>query len=109
MDRIYSSVFAGNVNLGSNVTKSLWLLNPANTSIKIIEWGLGLDNGTTNAEPLQVLLYRVQTLGAAAGGVGGSTPWDDALEVTGNGLLLNLTTEPTTINNIGTWLLQPNS
>ena len=102
------------VNLGTTVltsggTKSLFLVNPATVGFKVIEFGISMDNVTTNAEPVRIVLYRVSTLGSPAGATATMVPLDDAFEAAQSTALQILTAEPTSVTPMLSWYIQPNS
>lgn len=108
MGRQYA-VYLPSTTLTANATKSLILLNPAVTGITLVEFGVSIDNVTTNAEPVLVEVYRVSAIGTPAGTTGTLNALDEAFEASPNSALTNLTTEPTTVSVLAGYFVQPNS
>lgn len=96
----------GSVALSGNATKSLILINPATVGFRITELGISFDQ-SSSATAVRVDLYRVVTIGSAAGGtatiVKANSPSDAAAQSTG---LTALTTEPTTVEILRSWFIQ---
>lgn len=88
-------------------TKTLWLLNPTVT-FDLTEIGISFDASAAFAG-IGVELYRTTTLGAPAGTaftpVKADQPADSAATSTTN--LTNLTTEPTAVEILRSWFIQP--
>ena len=87
-------------------TKSIILLNPVSTKMTLTHIDISMD-GNAAAAGVAFELYRVTTLGSAAGTA--FTPrktfdGDGAATVTA---LTNLTVEPTTVDPLQSWFLQP--
>lgn len=89
-------------------TKSSWLLNPVSRSIKIVEISISYDSAVSGAG-FAVELYRVTTLGSPAGTT--YTP----VKISGGAdtsacattALIALGTEPTAIETLAEWMIQP--
>ena len=108
MGRQYS-VYLSATTLTANSTKTMILLNPASAPITLVEFGISLDNVTTNAEPILVEAYRTTAVGSPAGAAASLVALDEAWESSLNNALTALTVEPTTVNVVGGWYVQPNS
>ena len=101
------AIYTVNANgaLVANTTKSMILLNPV-AKLLITHLDVSFDESAA-AKGVRVDLYRVTTLGSAAGT--SQTPKkfyepDGASAVT---TLVNLTTEPTAVDVIQSWYVQP--
>ena len=108
MGRKYT-VYTASTTLTTAATKTLILLNPAGAGITLVEFGISLDNTTTNAEPVLIELCRATTIGTPAGTTGTLNPTDEAFEAATATALTILTTEPTTYARLAGWYVQPNS
>lgn len=86
----------GSVALSASATKSLILLNPATSKIRLKYFGFSFD-GAVPGVPIRWDLYRVTTLGSPVGTTATiikNDPDEAAADTTG---LTNLTTEPTAV------------
>lgn len=102
------STRTGSVALTAASTKSLWLLNPVTDFFVIAEISVALD-ASAAAAGVGIELYRVTTLGSPAGTTATFTKVNniaDAATPTTTGLV-NLTTEPTAVEVLADWFLQP--
>lgn len=100
---IYTVIAQG--TLVANTTKSLILLNPV-PKVLLTHLDVSID-GSASAKGVRIDLYRVTTLGSAAGT--SQTP-KKAYEPDGASTataLVNLTTEPTAVDVLQSWYLQP--
>lgn len=91
--------------LTANATKSLLLLNPV-PKVLLTHLDVSID-GSASAKGVRFDLYRVTTLGSAAGT--SQTP-KKAYEPDGASAataLINLSTEPTAVDVLQSWYLQP--
>jgi hypothetical protein len=98
----------GSVALTASSTKSLWLLNPAVDFFVVAEISVCLD-GAVAAAGVGLELYRTTTLGSPAGTTATFTKTNrgaDAASPTTTGLI-NLTTEPTAVEVLADWFIQP--
>lgn len=102
-------VNTGVVTLTAAATKSLVLLNPATDGLKITEWGISFDNVATNAEPIQIDLYRVSTIGTPTGTAGVQSPLDPNTAASTVTSLTALTAEPTAVTVLFSYYVAPNS
>lgn len=102
------SVKTGSVALTAAATKSLWLVNPATDFFLATEIGISFDASAASAA-IGVELYRVTTIGSAAGAsytpVKVNRQGDSAAATTT--ALTALTTEPTAVEILAEWFLQP--
>jgi len=104
------TVMVNGGTLTTAATKSLILLNPATVPFRVFQISVSLDNVTTDAEPVQFDLYRVVTIGSAAGTTSTPTPLDETDPATAQTTALTtLTTEPTTVTVIDGWYVTPHS
>jgi len=102
------SVKTGSVALTASSTKSLWLLNPVSDFFLVAEVSASMDASAT-AAGVGFELYRTTTVGTPAGS--SYTPvkvnrQGDAAAATTTALTA-LTTEPTAVEIICEWFLQP--
>lgn len=99
-------VSSGETTLEAAKKKSLILINPATAAIKLRQLDISL-GAAAAAEEVLFEVYRVETIGAAAGAA--STPQlaneKDAASLS-SGLII-LTTEPTAVKVIAPYLVQP--
>lgn len=97
----------GSVALSASTTKSLIIVNPAVVGFRLTELGISFD-ASTAVTAVRMDLYRVVTIGSAAGStatvVKANTPLDVAAQSTG---LVTITTEPTTVEILRSWFVQP--
>lgn len=92
----------------ANETKSLWLLNPVTNQTSLTEIGIGSTDSAAN-KALKIELYRVTTIGSAAGTTGAQVKDGDPNAPTATTTsLYNLTTEPTAVDVLRVWSLPPN-
>jgi hypothetical protein len=99
------STTAGAVTLTAAATKSLILLNPVTNRALITEISISM-NASAAATGPQFDLYRVVTIGSAAGTAGTQNPLDPATQVATTTSLTSLTTEPTTVVVLDSWDIQ---
>lgn len=102
------STRTGSVALTASSTKSLWLLNPVTDFFVIAEFSVALD-ASAAAAGVGIELYRTTTLGSPAGTTATFSKVNrvsDASTPTTTGLV-NLTTEPTAVEILADWFLQP--
>lgn len=101
------SIQTGSVALSASATKSLWLANPATDAFCPVEVGISFD-ASASSTALRVDLYRVTTIGSAAGTTATIVKYNDpnsaAATTTG---LTALTTEPTAVEILASWFIQP--
>lgn len=98
----------GSVALTASATKSLWLLNPATDFFVLAQFSVALDAAAA-AAGVGIELYRTTTLGSPAGTTATFPKVNrigDAAAPTTTGLV-NLTTEPTAVEVLADWFLQP--
>lgn len=104
MDRTY--IVSATFSMVASTAKTLILLNPTN-ALTLSEVDASFDSNAVQPAAL-VELYRTTTLGSPAGTsftpVKGSTPADQAASVTA---LVNLTAEPTAVEILRHWWVQP--
>jgi hypothetical protein len=96
------------VTLTASATKTLLLYNPATIDAVLSELCVSFDTPIA-ATGIQIDLYRVVTLGSAAGTTGVLVPSSNPDSTTipnSTGNLTNLTTEPTTVAVIKSWYIQ---
>ena len=102
------SVKTGSVALTAATTKSLWLLNPVGDFFLIAQFGVSMD-ASAAAAGVGFELYRVTTIGSAAGTtyvpVKVNRQGDAA--AAGSTAVAPVTTEPTAVEIIAEWFLQP--
>ena len=99
----------GVVTLTTAATKSLILANPATDGFRITEWGISFDNVTTNAEPVQIDVYRTATLGTPAGTTGSQVALDPNTASSTVTSLTALSTEPTSVTVLYSYYVAPNA
>ena len=99
-------VTTGKLALTANATKSLALVNPATPAFKVRQIDISLD-GSAAAAGVQFDVYRVVTIGSAAGTA--TTPGlaDERDIAAQSSALTALTTEPTTVSVLASYYLQP--
>lgn len=98
----------GSVALTASSTKSLWLINPATDQFVIAQMGISF-NASASSATVGIELYRTTTLGTPAGTTAVWTkiqPVADAAAPTSTGLTA-LTTEPTAVEVLADWEIQP--
>jgi hypothetical protein len=101
------TVQTGSVALSASATKSLWLIAPATVDFVLTEFGISFDASTASTA-IRVDLYRTTTLGSPAGTTGTLVPSNNpdghaALSTA----LTALSAEPTTVQIIKSWFVQP--
>lgn len=96
------------IALTAAAAKSMWLINPATYSFVIMEFGIGFDGSTATA-PIQVMLYRVNTIGTPAGTAATVQKFDPNAATTATTCLTNLTTEATSIDVLAAWPVAANN
>lgn len=105
---LYGTRTVGTVTLVAAATKSLWLLNPVTDFFVLAQFAFSF-NATASSATVAVELYRTTTLGAPAGTTATFTKVNrvgDAAAPTTTGLV-NLTTEPTAVEILADWEIQP--
>lgn len=100
------TVPTGNVALTAAATKSLILINPAIIAVKIRQLDISLGQ-TAAAEEVLFDLYRVETIGPAAGAAATPQPSDERDAASTSSALINLTSEPTAVKVLASYLVQP--
>lgn len=101
------TVATGSVALSASATKSLWLLDPVTEPFTICEFGLSFDS-VSPATAIRVDLYCVTNVGSAAGSSGTVNNWQDQRGPNNTTTALtNLTTEPTGVDILSQWFVQP--
>jgi hypothetical protein len=102
------SISTGAIALTAATTQSLWLLNPANDSSTIAELSVSF-NGSSVAQAIEVDLYRVNSLGSAAGTAAVVNQWTDTTTASSgeNTALTALTVEPTSVFVLSQWYVSP--
>ena len=96
----------GKVTLTETATKSLILVNPATVGIKLRQIDVALGAGAVSEE-VQFDLYRVTELGSAAGAATTPQLADERDGAATSTALTILTTEPTKVNVLASYLVQP--
>jgi hypothetical protein len=91
--------------LTAAATKSLILLNPVTNRAVVTQVSISL-NGSAAGTAVQFDLYRVVTIGSAAGASGTQNALDPASQAATTTSLTTLTTEPTTVVVLDTWEVQ---
>jgi hypothetical protein len=105
---LYGTRTSGTITLSASATKSLWLLNPATDFFVIAQFGFSF-NASAASSTVAVELYRVTTIGTPAGTTATFTKVNrvsDAATPTTTGLTA-LTTEPTAVEVLADWEIQP--
>lgn len=105
---LYSTRTVGAVTLSASATKSLWLLNPVTDFFVVAEIGVSF-KASAASDTVAVELYRVTTLGTPTGTTATFTKVNrvgDASAPTTTGLV-NLTAEPTAVEILADWEVQP--
>lgn len=101
------SIQTGSVALSASATKSMWLANPVTDGFVARQISISFDSNAAVVAP-RVDLYRVITIGSAAGTTATVVKYNDpnsaAASTTG---LTALTTEPTTVEILESYFLQP--
>jgi hypothetical protein len=94
--------------LTAAATKSLWLLNPVSDFFVLAQLAVSF-KAAASSDTVAVELYRVTTIGTPAGTTAVFTKVNrvgDAAAPTTTGLV-NLTTEPTAVEVLADWEVQP--
>lgn len=105
---LYGTRHASAVTLVASTAKSLWLLNPVTDFFVVAQVGVSFKVSAASDTTL-VELYRVTTLGTPAGTTAVFTKINrvaDAAAPTTTGLT-SLTTEPTAVEVLADWEIQP--
>ena len=100
------STTTGKLTLTAAATKSLILLNPVTNRMVLTQISLSLD-ASAAAAGVQFDLYRVTTVGSAAGTTGAQSALDPATQAATTTSLTALSTEPTTVVVLDSWYIQP--
>jgi hypothetical protein len=100
------SVTTGKLTLTANATKSLILLNPVTNEAKLTYVSLSLDAAAI-VNGVEFDLYRVVTIGSAAGTSATVNQLDPNTQAATTTALTALSTEPTTVAVVDGWYLQP--
>ena len=100
------TVSNGSVALTASATKSLILLNPTTVAIRLRQIDISLGQ-TAAAEEVLFDLYRVETIGPAAGAAATPQPADEKDAAAVSSALINLTSEPTAVKVLASYLVQP--
>jgi|SRR5580700_1806507 hypothetical protein len=100
------SVTTGKLTLTAAATKSLWLLNPVTNKFRLTYLNVSLD-ASAAAAAVQIDIYRVVTIGSAAGTAGSENPLDPSSQAATTTSLTALSTEPTTVTVLDSWYVQP--
>lgn len=100
-------IASGVVALSASATKSIWIANPVTDGFVARQISISFDAATPVVAP-KVDLYRVVTLGSAAGSTATIVKINDPNSATASttGLVV-ITTEPTTVEILETYYLQP--
>jgi hypothetical protein len=96
----------GKITLTAAATKSLWLLNPVTNQASLIQIDVSMDASSVVAG-VQLDLYIVTTIGSAAGTTGTVNKINSTTQAATTTGLTNLTVEPTAVNVLASWYLQP--
>lgn len=96
----------GSSPLTAASTKSLILLNPGSREITLTEFAVSFD-GSAAAASIGLEIYRVTTVGSPAGTTGVAVSSFQGMPVALASGLVNLTTEPTTVEVMKEWFLTP--
>lgn len=101
------TVQTGSVALSASATKSMWLVAPATVDFVVTEFSISFDSSAASTA-VRVDLYRTTTLGSPAGTTGVLVPSNNpdghaALSTA----LTALSAEPTTVQIIKSWFIQP--
>lgn len=98
---------SGSVTLSASATKSLWLINPATPGLRLTEVGISFDASTASVAP-RVEIYRTTTLGSPAGTTTTPVRVNAPLEIAAQSTALTaLTTDPTAVEVLRQWFVQP--
>ncbi|MEU5596681.1 hypothetical protein [Streptomyces sp. NPDC020298] len=101
------SVTTAKITLSASATKSLILIAPGSPGLRLTELGVSLD-GSAAATGVQIDLYRVATLGSPAGSSGTLAKLtDENLPSASASALTALTTEPTSVTILRSWMVAP--
>jgi len=102
------SVKTGSVALSAATTKSLWMLNPVTDYFMVAEMSVSTDASVATTA-IGIELYRVVTIGAAAGTAYTPVKVNRVADtgVASTAASSVVTTEPTTVEILAEWFLQP--
>ncbi|WP_019059952.1 hypothetical protein [Streptomyces prunicolor] len=101
------TVTTAKITLTASATKSLILLAPGTPGLRLTELGVSFD-GSSALTGVQIDLYRVATLGSPAGS--SATPaklTDDSTPAATATALTALSTEPTSVTILRSWMVSP--
>jgi hypothetical protein len=105
---LYSTRTVGAITLTAAATKSLWLLNPVSDFFVLAQLAVSFNAAAASAT-VAIELYRTTTLGTPTGTTATFTKVNrvaDAATPTTTGLV-NLTAEPTAVEILADWEIQP--
>jgi hypothetical protein len=105
---LYGARTSGSITLSASATKSLWLLNPATDFFVLAQFAVSF-NASASSSTVAVELYRTTTLGSPTGTTATFAKVNrvgDAAAPTTTGLV-NLTAEPTAVEVLADWEIQP--
>jgi hypothetical protein len=100
------TVPTGKTTLTESATKSLILINPQTNSIKVRQLDVSL-SASAAAEEVQIDLYRVETIGSAAGAATTPQLADERDGAATSSALTILTTEPSAVKVLASYFVQP--
>ncbi len=100
------TVTTGKITLTASATKSLILLDPVTNEAVLSQISISLD-GSAAATGVQIDLYRATTYGSPAGTTGMGNKLDPITQAATTTALTALTTEPTTVAVLDSWMVQP--
>ena len=100
------SVTTGKLTLTAAATKSLLLLNPASNQFVVTEVSVSLDSSAA-AAGVQIDLYRVNSLGSAAGNSASVTALTPTTQAATTTAISALGTEPSSVFVLDSWYVQP--
>jgi hypothetical protein len=98
----------GLITLSASATKSLWLLNPVTDFFVLAQFAVSF-NASASSATVAIELYRVTTIGTPTGTTATFAKVNrvgDAAAPTTTGLT-NLTAEPTAVEVLADWEIQP--
>ncbi|MFJ8006085.1 hypothetical protein [Streptomyces fagopyri] len=101
------TVTTAKITLTASATKSLILIAPGAPGLRMTELGVSFD-GSTTGQGVQIDLYRVATIGSPAGTT--TTPaklTDENAPTVSATALTALTTEPTAVTILRSWMVSP--
>lgn len=96
----------GKLTLTAAATKSLWLLDPVTNKAAVFQVDVSLD-ASALAAGVQFDLYRVTSLGTPAGTTTTPLQLNPTDPTPTTTALTALTTEPTTVEVLASWYVQP--